>query len=209
MNKGANKIPYLAGIFIKITVDVTDPACVHYIELEIDGRIKREYLQESQEKIIINDATINITMDYLYGEQEPLIVRVVDFCGNINESEWAPEPNWLNFKDQHWADPYVQLESTGKKYSYDENSLNFPNQMKKDIKNVLAESIKKLVDDIVVFYTYIYPTFNRISSWFGSDVDCSKYQYAGITLNTVLEAFESRDYDNIRLTSRAYHRPLE
>ena len=208
VKKGTNNIPYLFGINIKITIEVTDSSCVHYIELEIKNKIKREYLQEEQEQTIITGAIINITMNYPYSEKEPLIVRIADFCGNVNESIWKPKLNWLNFKNQHWEDPKIYLETKDKSYSWNrydyENARKIPSEIKNDIKDTVRKTIQHLINKI----RKDYKSFNedcillsevyKKNYIYAANLLSLRQRYAGINLFTLIDIFNTRNYNNIK-----------
>jgi hypothetical protein len=144
---GNNGIKFLSGIKLKITVNASDSSGVHYVELEINNKIERRYLQDGQLQTNITNVTINLTFDYPFAEQDRLIIKVVDYYGNVNESGMIPDDYWPNFRGQNWVDPYVKLKTTGKRYKYSNNK-----NIQKELPTSLKYDIKKKLKDYIQFY---------------------------------------------------------
>jgi hypothetical protein len=200
---GSNGIKFLSGIKIKVTVNASDSSGVHYIELEINNKVVRKYLQNDQVQTNITNELINLTTDYPFDEQDQLIIRVVDYYGNVNESGMIPDDYWPNFRGQNWVDPYVKLRSTaikGKKYAsyyYKKSITKLPNKIKSQIKGALKRSIADLYSSIKNKYDRIKHKNNK--AYINSIQNLWKVQFSSLVLYNFMKIINSRNYNMIKI----------
>jgi hypothetical protein len=206
---GSNGVKFLSGIKIKVTMNASDSSGVHYIELEINNKVARRYLQDSQLQTNVTNEIINISTDYPFAKQDRLIIKIVDFCGNVKEIALIPNDYWPNFRGQNWVDPKVEftLATTGHEYKYDDIKLlkELPYRMSTEIRGVYKRAIRSLYQSIKIAYNNIfnnyikpgiYNTLSYVSALETSYMD--ELRFGGVFLYSLIKTFRSGNYDQIK-----------
>jgi hypothetical protein len=202
-----NGIKFLSGNKIKITTSTGDPSYVHYVELEINDKVVRRYLQNNLIKTNITNELINITTDYPFGEQDRLIIKVVDFCGNVKEIALIPNDYWPNFRGQNWVDPavYFYLVTIKKGWTLDPGVVKeLPRRFSTEYRGVIKRGIKSEYSQIKFVYNSLdyYILKDKINTKAYIDqiqIDSFNLaKYRGIFLYTLIRMFRSNDYKRLK-----------